>query len=182
MAGSYGARLRAAALGVVGIVALVAGARTDHGTSRGWLLAATGGFALGIAASLVLVGARAEGRAEGERLAAVRPVPSEPPAGATALQRAGEGGVIGQGAGATAVARATVAAVAHDMSNPLASLRSNLEWLRDAVEEGRLDPRGDAAEVREVLRDAREAAERLRVDVGTLRAAGRGEPTAPPHA
>jgi hypothetical protein len=63
------------------------------------------------------------------------------------------------------------------MANPLASLRSNLEWLRDALEEGRIVR--EQAEAREVLRDAREATERLRVDVGALRAAGRGEP---PHA
>jgi signal transduction histidine kinase len=61
------------------------------------------------------------------------------------------------------------------MSNPLASLKSNLEWLRDALEAGRLDAPEDQAEAREVLRDAREAAERLRADVGQLRAAGRGE-------
>jgi signal transduction histidine kinase len=76
------------------------------------------------------------------------------------------------------VARSTVAAVAHDMSNPLASLRSNLEWLRGALEAGRLTE--ERAEAREVLRDAHEAAERLRVDVGALRAAGRGDGQAPP--
>ena len=63
------------------------------------------------------------------------------------------------------------AAVAHRMSSPLSALKTNLEWLRDALEAGRLrEPGRDEAEAREVLRDAREAAEALRADVGQLRA------------
>ncbi|HEX9242703.1 MAG TPA: hypothetical protein VF875_09720 [Anaeromyxobacter sp.] len=65
------------------------------------------------------------------------------------------------------------AAVAHRMSSPLSALRTNLEWLRDALEAGRLREPRDAAEAREVLRDARDATEALRADVGQLRAAAR---------
>jgi hypothetical protein len=60
-------------------------------------------------------------------------------------------------------------AVAHRMSSPLASLKTNLEWLRDALEAGRLRATIDEEETREVLRDAREAAEALRADVRQLR-------------
>jgi signal transduction histidine kinase len=176
MAGSHGAGIRTAALGAVGAATLIAGVLTGHGTHDGFLLAAAGGFALGIAAALAIADARAEGRTEAERAIAeeVRRAradddrPAEPAYARTSGREA-----FAPGSGAAAVARATVAAVAHDMSNPLASLKSNLEWLRDALEAGRLD--ADQAEAREVLRDAREAAERLRVDVGQLRAAGRGE-------
>jgi hypothetical protein len=72
------------------------------------------------------------------------------------------------------------AAVAHRMTSPLSALKANLEWLRDALEAGRLREAGrDEAEAREVLNDAREAAEALRADVGRLRAATRpaGDPT-----
>jgi signal transduction histidine kinase len=179
MAGSVRAGLRTAALAVVGFAAVAAGVATGHALhDEGFLLAAAGGFALGIAASVALAGARAEGRAEGEERAAralgERAV--EPPAGALAIAPT-NGREAPRPEGGVATTRASVAAVAHDMANPLASLRSNLEWLRDALEEGRL-PR-DEAEAREVLRDAREATERLRVDVGALRAAGRGEASRP---
>jgi signal transduction histidine kinase len=73
--------------------------------------------------------------------------------------------------------RSQVAQVAHDMSSPLATLKANLEWLRDALEHGRLDAPEEQAEARAVLRDAREATERLRADVGALREAGRGSRT-----
>jgi signal transduction histidine kinase len=175
MAGSHGAGIRTAALGAVGAATLVAGVLTGHGTHDGFLLAAAGGFALGIAAALAIADARAEGRAEAEAAIAeeVRRARADDRQAEPAYARTSGREAFAPGNGAAAVARATVAAVAHDMSNPLASLKSNLEWLRDALEAGRLD--ADQAEAREVLRDAREAAERLRVDVGQLRAAGRGE-------
>jgi signal transduction histidine kinase len=184
MGGSHAVSVRTAALGMVGVSALAVAAITGHGSHDGFFLAAAGGFSLGIAAALAIADARADGRADGpgaERTeterATARAAPASP---AAPVARAnGHDAPGGQGSGAGAVARATVAAVAHDMSNPLASLRSNLEWLRDALEAGRLEAPADQAEAREVLRDAREAAERLRADVGALRAAGRGE-AAPP--
>lgn len=171
MGPSYGAGTRTAALGAVGVAALIAGVLSGHALHDGFLLAAAGGFALGIAAAHWLADLRTEGRAEARRTVERAPAPP----------RANGHDPLAEGPGAAAAARATVAAVAHDMSNPLASLRSNLEWLRDALEEGRLEAPAEQAEARAVLRDAREAAERLRVDVGALRAAGRGEePQAPP--
>jgi signal transduction histidine kinase len=160
---TYGAGIRTAGLAAVGMAALVAGVLTGHGQHDGFLLAAAGGFALGIAAAHGLADLRTDRRAEGRRSVDRDPTPAR------------NHDDLSQGQGVAAVARSTVAAVAHDMSNPLASLKSNLEWLRDALEEGRLEAPEDQAEAREVLRDAREAAERLRVDVGALRAAGRGE-------
>jgi signal transduction histidine kinase len=175
MAAWHGAGFRTGALGVVGAAALVAAGLTGHGGHDGFLLAMAGGFALGITASLAIADARA-GDARRTAEEAVPGVAEPATGGAPALGRSNGHEAIGQETGVAAVARATVAAVAHDMSNPLASLKSNLEWLRDALEAGRLEAREEQAEAREVLRDAREAAERLRVDVGALKAAGRGEP------
>jgi hypothetical protein len=74
---------------------------------------------------------------------------------------------------APAAASSLPALVAHRMSSPLSALKTNLEWLGDALEAGRLREPGDEAEAREVLRDAREATEALRADLGELRAVGR---------
>jgi hypothetical protein len=71
------------------------------------------------------------------------------------------------------------AAVAHRMSSPLASLKTNLEWLRDALETGRLRATIDEEETHEVLRDAREAAEALRADVRQLRGTTVRPPSSP---
>jgi signal transduction histidine kinase len=172
MGSSYAAGIRCAALGIVGAAALAAGVLTGHGSHDGFFLAAAGGFAIGIAAAMALADARgASGRAVAAPVAEPRQV-RELGAARAAEEPADQGPAV------AAVARSTVAAVAHDMSNPLASLRSNLEWLRGALEAGRLTE--ERAEAREVLRDAHEAAERLRVDVGALRAAGRGDGQAPP--
>lgn len=65
------------------------------------------------------------------------------------------------------------AALAHELSSPLAALKSNLEWLRDALEDGRLRAPDEEAELREVLRDAHEAADRLGANLGALRASSR---------
>jgi hypothetical protein len=81
--------------------------------------------------------------------------------------------LLGVAPPARAEADSLPALVAHRMSSPLSALKTNLEWLRDALEAGRLREPGDEAEAREVLRDAREATEALRADVGELRAAGR---------
>lgn len=185
MARAYGVRLRTALLGAAGSAALAAGTRPRLEPRAGFLLVAAGGFALGLAAGRVLAGARAAGRAEGSEGARR----AAPEGRARLVQLEGRAGdpepaaaAAGRASPAT-VARAAVAAVAHDMSNPLAALRSNLEWLRDALETGRLDAPEEQAEAREVLRDAREAAERLRAEVGALREAGRGDgPEAGPAA
>jgi signal transduction histidine kinase len=79
-----------------------------------------------------------------------------------------------------AVAGTTAARVAHDMSNPLASIRVNLDWLQEKVEEGRLEAEED--EVREVIRETRECVERLGANLADFRAAARGTPAAAPRA
>jgi signal transduction histidine kinase len=66
----------------------------------------------------------------------------------------------------------SAARVAHDMSNPLASIRVNLDWLREVAEEGRLA--ADEAEVREVIRETRECVDRLGAGLADFRAAARG--------
>ncbi len=69
-------------------------------------------------------------------------------------------------------AAATKAGVlAHDMSTPLATVKSNLEWLWEAAHDGRI--RVDEPEIIAVLDDARAATDRLREGVGELRQAAR---------
>lgn len=58
--------------------------------------------------------------------------------------------------------------VAHDLSNPLAVVRANLEWLKAAADAGRLA--ADGAEAREVIRETGQAVERLASTVRELRA------------
>jgi signal transduction histidine kinase len=70
-----------------------------------------------------------------------------------------------------AAAGTKVGALAHDMSSPLATVKCNLEWLWEAVQDGRIRAAED--EVMEVLDDAREATDRLREGVGALRQAAR---------
>lgn len=71
-----------------------------------------------------------------------------------------------------AVAGSAAARVAHDMSNPLASLRVNLDWLHEVAEERRLEV--EEAEVREVIRETRECVDRLGANLADFRAAARG--------
>jgi signal transduction histidine kinase len=79
-----------------------------------------------------------------------------------------------------AAAGSSAARVAHDMSNPLASLRVNLDWLQEKAEEGRLEAEAD--EVREVLRETRECVDRLAVNLADFRAAARSARVARPEA
>jgi signal transduction histidine kinase len=152
---------RTAALAVAAVVALAAAGLAGSGVLHAVLLAAAGGFALGFATA-----SRPRLEAPAEVGAAREPPGREPPPVPAAAA---------PGPAALAAERATIAAVAHDMSSPLATLKSNLEWLRDALDHGRLRaPPDEEAEAREVLRDARDAAERLRADVGVLRARGNG--------
>jgi signal transduction histidine kinase len=58
-----------------------------------------------------------------------------------------------------AAAGSKAAGVAHDMSNPLASMRCNLDWLRQTAEEGRLE--ADREEAVQVIRETRECLDRL---------------------
>jgi signal transduction histidine kinase len=78
-----------------------------------------------------------------------------------------------------AAAGRTAARVAHDMSNPLASIRVNLEWLQEKAEDGRLEAEAD--EVREVIRETREGVDRLGANLADFRAAARGARAAPPR-
>ncbi|MFT3917267.1 MAG: histidine kinase dimerization/phospho-acceptor domain-containing protein [Anaeromyxobacteraceae bacterium] len=58
-----------------------------------------------------------------------------------------------------AAAGTKAASCAHDMSNPLASMRCNLDWLREAAEQDRLE--ADRGEVLEVIQETRECLDRL---------------------
>jgi hypothetical protein len=79
----------------------------------------------------------------------------------TAPAVAGTGGLaLGLGAAELCLARrpprpadgeALPAVVAHRMTSPLASLRSNLGWLRDALEAGRLREPREAEEARQAV-------------------------------
>lgn len=168
-------RARSAALGVAGALA-IAGGVAAGGALPAVVLSAAGGVALclAVAAGRLLGDERSRARAPSPVQRPPAPVPA--PAPAPPADRGAEG----SGPAAAAAERATVAAVAHDMSNPLATLKANLEWLRDALDEGRLSGGPNDSEAREVLRDAREATERLRADVGALREVGRGNGVPPP--
>ena len=70
------------------------------------------------------------------------------------------------------------AGVAHEINNPLAVVVGNLEVLTGRLARGPVPGDGDAVaatEVDELLRDAREAAERVRVTVRDLKLFSRGE-------
>jgi PAS domain S-box-containing protein len=67
------------------------------------------------------------------------------------------------------------AGVAHEINNPLAVVVGNLEVLADRVARGPADGHLASAEIDELLRDAREAAERVRVTVCDLKLFSRGE-------
>jgi signal transduction histidine kinase len=58
--------------------------------------------------------------------------------------------------------------LAHDMANPLAAVKCNLEWLRDAAEAGRLQT--EEGEVLDVLAETQAAIEQLGARLGELRA------------
>ena len=70
-----------------------------------------------------------------------------------------------------AAAGSKAAGVAHDMSNPLASMRCNLDWLREAIEGGQLET--DKAEVVEVIKETRECLDRLGQNLQDLRTVAR---------
>jgi C4-dicarboxylate-specific signal transduction histidine kinase len=70
-----------------------------------------------------------------------------------------------------AAAGSRAAGVAHDMSNPLASMRCNLDWLRDAVDEGRLA--ADKDEIAQVIRETRECLDRLGQNLQEFRSVAR---------
>ncbi len=69
---------------------------------------------------------------------------------------------------AAADARA-LAAAAHDLSGPVATIRANLEWLQEALQDGRLRP--SDPEASGVVEDARAAAEALVRALARLRRA-----------
>jgi len=71
-----------------------------------------------------------------------------------------------------AAAGSRAAGVAHDMSNPLASIRCNLDWLREAADEGRLE--ADRDEVRQVIVETRECLDRLGRNLADFRTVARG--------
>jgi signal transduction histidine kinase len=79
-----------------------------------------------------------------------------------------------------AVAGSRAARAAHDMSNPLASIRANLDWLRDAAEENRLQT--EEAEVLEVIVEARACVELLGTNLADFRAAARAADPIHAHA
>jgi len=70
-----------------------------------------------------------------------------------------------------AAAGSRAAGVAHDMSNPLASMRCNLDWLREAADAGRLAAEG--AEVAQVIQETRECLERLGQNLQEFRSVAR---------
>jgi signal transduction histidine kinase len=70
-----------------------------------------------------------------------------------------------------AAAGSKAAGVAHDMSNPLASIRCNLDWLRETAEEGRLE--SDREEAVQVIRETRECLDRLGQNLQEFRTVAR---------
>jgi len=70
-----------------------------------------------------------------------------------------------------AAAGSKAAGVAHDMSNPLASMRCNLDWLRETAEEGRLET--DREEATQVIRETRECLDRLGQNLQEFRTVAR---------
>jgi signal transduction histidine kinase len=71
---------------------------------------------------------------------------------------------------------ALVAGVAHEINNPLAIVLANLELLaRLSIPPSGPAPRLDTAEIQETLRDAREAADRVRVIVAGLKTLSRSD-------
>ena len=68
------------------------------------------------------------------------------------------------------------AGVAHEINNPLAAVTANLEFAMNEVMalEGKLGP-GEVAELKEVLAEAREAAERVRIITRDLKGFSRAE-------
>jgi signal transduction histidine kinase len=70
-----------------------------------------------------------------------------------------------------AAAGSRAAGVAHDMSNPLASLRCNLDWLREAAEGNRLEEERD--ETVQVIRETRECLDRLGQNLQEFRSVAR---------
>ena len=68
------------------------------------------------------------------------------------------------------------AGVAHEINNPLAAVTANLEFAMNEVMalEGKLGP-GELAELKEVLAEAREAAERVRIITRDLKGFSRAE-------
>ncbi len=62
-----------------------------------------------------------------------------------------------------------LAVAAHDLSGPVATIRANLEWLQEALRDGRLRPADPEASA--VVADARAAAESLVRALTTLRRA-----------
>jgi len=76
-----------------------------------------------------------------------------------------------------AEAGSTAVRVAHDMSNPLASIRVNLDWLLEVAEEQRLAT--EHVEVLEVIRETRECVDRLGANLRDFRAAARSASAEP---
>jgi nitrogen-specific signal transduction histidine kinase len=71
---------------------------------------------------------------------------------------------------------ALVAGVAHEINNPLAIVLANLDLLAHlAIPPSGPAPRLDSAEIQETLRDAREAADRVRVIVAGLKTLSRSD-------
>ncbi|MFS8068297.1 MAG: ATP-binding protein [Byssovorax sp.] len=104
-----------------------------------------------------------------------RPLPGEDPAEATsAEQRRMEEKLLR--ADRMASIGALVAGVAHEINNPLAIVLANLDLLAHlAIPPSGPAPRLDSAEIQETLRDAREAADRVRVIVAGLKTLSRSD-------